>query len=346
MGREISLFADFTQKENRITNYCGLMLKFLYNENPDAFEFVINSMLEDIQIKVNPGFVQQEKKLHSIPDLCIRQSSFEIYFETKIVDWFYSEQIEKHINGFAESKSDIKILFLVCNDTIESYEKRFEETINYAKTNSILIKPITFEGLLECLKLNEFKVSDAYNDMLIEFGNYLDKSNLLPSWKSRLDVISCGATYDEIEKGYYSCPNIGKSYSHRRAKYFGAYLGKKVVCIAEIRAIIAVGYVEGIIQYKHMIYKNSEESDKKLQEEATNKINTTIDSRKEEMQKYDFKIFLLGEIHPTSFIKESKGGLYGSKTYFENIPKKISNAKELAEFLDRKEWGSWESIIK
>jgi len=347
MGREISLFADFTQNENRITNYCGLMLKYLYNENPDAFEFVINNMLEDRQIIVNPVFIQQEKKGNSVPDLCIRQTSFEIYFETKINDWFDPKQIQNHIDGLADPNIDTKILFLLCNDVLESYEHRFEKTIEYATEKSIWIQPITFEILLDCLKANEFKVSDSYSDMLREFGNYLDNAKLLPSWRSRLDVISCGATYHEIrERGFYACPDIGGAYSHQRAKYFGAYINKKVTCIAEIRAIITVGYEEGIIKSKYIIQNNSGEDEIYLKEEALAKIIRGNENKIEEMKKYDFKVFLLSERYPTNFIKETKGGFWGSKFYFNDIPKKITNAKELATLLDGKDWGSWENTIK
>ena len=34
MGKTISLFSGYSQKENRTTNYCLLALRMIYEENP------------------------------------------------------------------------------------------------------------------------------------------------------------------------------------------------------------------------------------------------------------------------------------------------------------------------
>jgi hypothetical protein len=34
MSRDITLFSGYSQKENRTTNYCLLVLEMLYEENP------------------------------------------------------------------------------------------------------------------------------------------------------------------------------------------------------------------------------------------------------------------------------------------------------------------------
>ena len=57
------------------------------------------------------------------------------------------------------------------------------------------------------------------------------------NWQNVLDVINCRGTKEEIDKGFYMCPNR-KTYSHRRAKYFGAYWDKNVNYIAEIKTKI------------------------------------------------------------------------------------------------------------
>src|SRR5690554_493267 len=115
MGREISLFADYHQKENSLTNYCGLLMKMLYEDSPKKFEELLATLLKtDTNIIVGPTFTQQTKTVKSIPDLAITQKSFSVFFETKTTDWFYEDQINRHIAGFNQTADD-KILFLLSN---------------------------------------------------------------------------------------------------------------------------------------------------------------------------------------------------------------------------------------
>ena len=44
MGKAISLFSGYSQGENRTTNYCLLILKLLYEENPKLLGDVLNSL--------------------------------------------------------------------------------------------------------------------------------------------------------------------------------------------------------------------------------------------------------------------------------------------------------------
>lgn len=336
MGRELSLFADYSSKENRITNYCGLILKILYGENPDAFEEVINKLIKvNKSIKVSPIFTQQERQVNSVPDLCINQRSFSIFFETKINDWFYTEQIENHLQGLNNQKSDVNILFLLSNFETDNYEARFEKESKIAEKYNIILQPVSFEDFFEAFNLRNSNISNTFIDMLQEFKTYLDRNGLLPNWKYLLDIVNCGATLNEIDNGMYGCPNSGGCYSHNRAKYFGAYYNKAVKSISEIRAVIIVHKGGNSGQLK---WKNNGENEKKLIEEAVGKIKQCEQWRLDEVQRYDLQVFLLGERYSTNFFKSSKGGMMGSKQYFGDIPKHIINALELANFLKDKAW--------
>ena len=115
MGREVSLFSDYHSKENSLTNYCGLILKLLYREHPESFAEVVTSLVDDeIDLTIGPVFRQQKKASSSIPDLSIVQRAFAIFFETKLDDWFYSDQIRRHMEGLSD-KAELRILFLLCN---------------------------------------------------------------------------------------------------------------------------------------------------------------------------------------------------------------------------------------
>ena len=198
MSREISIFADYHQRENSLTNYCGLLMKLLYEDNPKNFEELLTTLIEtDINIFVGPKFSQQTKKQNSIPDLAIIQKSFSIFFETKTTDWFYQAQIERHINGFA-SNAETKILFLLSNFDTNNLEDRFKSEIEKAKKQNVIVQPITFEdfvGSIEKVSKSEYLLK-----LLDEFKLYLDRNGYFPKWKYLLDVVNCKGTLNECAK--------------------------------------------------------------------------------------------------------------------------------------------------
>lgn len=343
MSREISLFADFKQGENRVTNYCGLMLKLLYQESAVAFEAAINNLLGDHAISVNPDFRQQTRKKNSVPDLTIEQTSFQLLFEVKTTDWFYSDQIRRHLEGMADSHAQSKTLFLLCNEEIDNYDMRFEQTIQFARELGIHIQPTTFEMLLESIKQASNRLSDQFASMLKEFEGYLDSIGVLPSWRCLLDVISCGKSMDEVENGAYMCPNTGGAYAHKRARFFCSYQNKQVTYIAEILAVVILGADDdtGELCVKGIRWNNSSKTEKELSERALSQIKHSGEWRKEEALSHGTQVFLLGDLHETAFRKETPGGMMGSKQYFYNIPKDIT-AQMLADQLKGQTWENWE----
>ena len=135
MGRDISIFADYHKQENTVTNYCGLLMKLLYENSSSDFEEFISSIVEDDnKLKIGPKFNQQTKQETSIPDLAITQNSFAIFFETKLNGWsFNPNQIKNHINNF-NKLAEIKILFLLSNFDIENPNEKFKEQIEQGKS--------------------------------------------------------------------------------------------------------------------------------------------------------------------------------------------------------------------
>lgn len=133
MSRPISFFSTYNSRENRVTNYCGLMLKILYQENPQSFDEVISNLASNNSLfQVGPIFQQQKRSKKTIPDLTINQQGFKIYFETKIKDWFYSSQITRYIDELEDNQSD-SVVFLLGNINPESLEKRLQDTIDYGR---------------------------------------------------------------------------------------------------------------------------------------------------------------------------------------------------------------------
>lgn len=332
MSREISLFADYHQRENSVTNYCGLMMKLIYEETPKRFEELLATLIQsDIDIPVGPIFSQQTKKQKSVPDLAITQRSFSIFFENKLTDWFYSDQIERHIEGFNDS-TETKILFLLSNFETSELEERFKAQIEDAKKNGIVLQPISYEDFIGALE--NVASTEYLGNILEEFKIYLDRNDLLPKWKYLLDVVNCSGTMHEIEDFSYMCPDKGGAYSHRRAKFFGPYSQKKVSKIYEIDAVVSIGrdLGEGVVKWKNRKIKNEE-----LIKLAKSKIEKW-DYRIRENEGIPIQVFLLKGGEETNFYKDSSGGMQQSKLYFWDIAKEITSSKQLANKLKDKKW--------
>lgn len=336
MGREISLFADYHQKENSLTNYCGLLMKMLYEDSPRKFEELLATLLKtDTNIIVGPTFTQQTKTVKSIPDLAITQKSFSVFFETKTTDWFYEDQINRHIAGFNQTADD-KILFLLSNFENDNLEVQFDKEIKEAKKHKIVLQPLTFEDFVGSLE--QVCNSEYLRNLLDEFKLYLDRNGRLPKWKYLLDVVSCSGTLAEIEQGVYMCPDTGGAYSHRRAKYFGPYSSKKVADIFEINAIVVIEKNLGEAKIK---WKNKNIKDEILIEQARQKLQNW-QWRIEENKSVPLQVFLLDNRQETNFVKETSGGMLQSKKYFWDIATDCKNSQELAEKLRDKNWGDYE----
>lgn len=332
MGREISLFSNYHSKENNVTNYCGLILKLLYEENPNSFEEVLASLVEnDISLTVGPKFTQQKKTKKSIPDLAITQTPFSIFFETKLDDWFYSDQIERHIKGF-NKRTDLKILFLLANFETNNLDERFKKEIKMAEDEDIILQPITFEDFVEALQNIDFSMQ--FKKMLEEFKSYLDRNDYLPKWKYLLDVVNCSKSMNEINEHVYMCPDTGGAYSYRRAKYFGPYSNKKVSKIFEIDAVVVVDTKLSDFSLK---WNNTKKDPSILYKKAEDKIKS-FENRIEENETTALQVFLLSNPKNTNFYKSSSGGMMQSKKYFWDVAVDCDDSAELADKLENVAW--------
>jgi len=336
MGREISIFADYHQQENSLTNYCGLLMKMLYEDSPRKFEELLASLLKtDTKIIVGPIFTQQTKKVNSIPDLAITQNSFSVFFETKTTDWFNEDQISRHFEGFNQTADD-NILFLLSNFENDNLEEQFVKEIKKAKEQKIILQPLTFEEFVGSLE--QVCNTEYLRNLLDEFKLYLDRNGHLPKWKYLLDVVSCSATLTEIEEGVYMCPDTGGAYSHRRAKYFGPYYSKKVAAIFEINAIVVIE--KNLVEAKIKL-KNKDIKDEILINQAKQKLQKW-ERRIKENESVPLQVFLLDNRKETNFVKDTSGGMFQSKKYFWDIATDCENSYELAEKLRDKNWSDFE----
>lgn len=344
MGKPISYFSNYHGRENTVTNYCGLMMKMVYEESPLMFQEVMASLLEGkVSLQVGPIFAQQTKRIKKedtketrlVPDLEITQESFNILFETKLTDWFYNAQIKNYIDCLSEAGKNI--IFLLTNWEDEGEINSDLETEEMIQNSNCNIITISFEDLVGSIeKVTESAKSERLKYLLSEFSSYLDVNNLLPRWKYMLDVANCTRTLEKVSAGAYICPDTGGPYSHRRAKYFGPYANKKVKMIYEIDGLVSFGKNMKDPKIK---WNNNNMKDKELIKKAKDILKNCNEIKKEN-ETTPLQIFLLGKGEETNFEKGSSGGMQSSKIYFWDIGKdlKENTVSNLAEKVNGKKW--------
>lgn len=336
MSRQISYFADYHSGENSVTNYCGLMMKMVYDDSPIKFENLINDLLAPLGISIEVGvrFNQQVKKKHSTPDLCISQKSFDIFFENKLSDWFHDGQLDGHIEALGNA--DINLLVLLCPDFKPETEKTVTDknsVLAQNKDKKIYVICINYEELVGLL--SKYCTTDFLTVQFEEFISFLDRKNLLSTWKDTLDVVNCAGSIDKIEAGVYLCNDTKGAYSHKRAKFFGAYKDKTVKYISHIDAVISVESIAVNADCK-IKWKNVDKDDQCL-------IKRAKDFVQQYCQTWDpnipIQVFLLSDtIRDVDFKKLTKGGLFGSKLYFDGIAKGCDNTSDLVKIINGENW--------
>ena len=338
MGANISLFSGYNTKENRLTNYCMLVLKTLYDNNPKYLGEFLSSINENLSGLVGVKFTQQEKKKSSIPDGFISQDSFVIYIETKNYDWFYDSQLEAHLTALNKEKNGKKFLIALGNfeSTPQNKFDRIKGICRETYKDSIFFTALSFEDFINTCQSLTGLTKDLI-DIISEFREYLDESNLLDTWVRKLDVINCASYYEEILQGHiYMCPAMDGAYSHERCKYFGMYKDKKVSKIAEILAVVDLDSPT----VSKIKWKNDDKNDKEHKDYA---IKKHFEWRAND---YPTRVFILGCLHNTSFNKTSKGGMIGSKRYFDISNLNTKTAEELAKKQQDKAWPMDSALVK
>ena len=158
------------------------------------------------------------------------------------------------------------------------------------------------------------------------------------NWVYHLDVVNCGRSFERVcRMNAYTCPDTGGPYSHRRAKYFGAYANKKVGMIFEIKAVVEIWRNASGTKVKW----NNVETEKSVLIEEAKTLFRTLPHLAEEIKGHGIQVFLLENGVKTNFIKSTPGGMFGSRLYFKNIAKGCADSAELAAMLNNQPWDAF-----
>lgn len=333
---KIHYFQRYHEKENVATANTMLLLSRLYSYSSDKFFRFLKSEFFSDSFEPEIVFNLQEKSIDSIPDATITQESFKIVVETKMSDWFYSDQLLRHLNSFSDEK--YKVMITLAPELMNPEKKiDFEEHLkeyNATQTHPAIHVNTIFERIVDAIRDviddRDYEMQEVLDDYL----NYCYKDKLIvvsDSWK-RMRVQLAGTTYDFNlrENLYYD--SIDRGFSAH--DYLGLYKEKSVRAIGKINAIItAVEKADGL-EYKVELGD--------ITDERKQQINRAIEDGKNygyvlEATRYFFVV----KFYETDFKKITPRAPMGSRVFdltqileMEQLPE----TQEIADQLTAKTW--------
>lgn len=144
---KIHYFQRYHEKENVATANTMLLLSRLYSYSSDKFFRFLKSEFFSDAFEPEIVFNLQEKSVESIPDATITQESFKIVVETKMSDWFYTDQLLRHLKSFRDEK--YKVMITLAPELMKSEKKKeFEEHLKEYNATQTYPVILPLKGLL------------------------------------------------------------------------------------------------------------------------------------------------------------------------------------------------------
>lgn len=341
---KIHYFQRYHQGEDVATANTMLLLSRLYQYSPDKFYLFLQSICAPNAVwDFNPGlsFNLQENAPKSRLDAVIVQQSFKVAVETKLSDWFYADQIQRHLDVFGEERYKVLMTLAPVHMATGKMKAVARAIAAHQEENGyelpIIHVNITFEELAttyrnvldyrdyEMLDILEDYLDYCYHDGLIVGAN---------SWKfMRMQL--AGATFDfNLKQGVYY---DGVHRGFRPHDYLGLYKNKSVRAVGKIVAMI-VADASNPNDVKYTVEKGD------LTNERQTKIALAIKDAKQygyDLRKEPQRYFFVDTFYETDFQKETRYPPRGSRIFdltevlgTQNIPAVSS----LAAMLRKKAW--------
>ena len=342
---KIHYFQRYHQKENVATANTMLLLSRLYSYSPDKFYRLLRSFFFEESFEPEMNIDLQVKGDNSVPDAVIVQPGFKIIVETKLDDWFHSDQLKNHLSSFKDENR--KVLLTIASEKmeqkkLEEFQKELDE---FNKTQKIPVFHVntTFEELTQAVQdvidENDAQMQDIledYLDFCYDPANPLIKS--YDAWKY-LRVQLAGRTLEFCKENgvYYDLARHG----FREHEYLGLYKQKSVRAIGKIEIIIPAVMKDGDldVQFPDKIPESKREEYKqrirKAMEEAKKNGDTNLETARH-------NYFFVEQFYETDFKKTSSRAPFGSRIFdlskILGIKDKLPGTKEIAEILKTKTW--------
>ena len=303
----------------------------------DKFFRFLDSLFFSENFEPEIVFRLQEKSSSSVPDATITQESFKIVVETKMSDWFYTDQLERHLSSFGNEKQ--KVLLTLAPEYMEAEKQKIFES-KLAVYNESLENPIrhintTFEELVnriqEVIDDRDYEMQEVVEDYL----NYCYHDHLIPvsdGWKF-MRVQLAGITFDfnVRENLYYD--NLERGF--RAHRYLGLYKNKSVRAVGEVIAIIAgTKDQNGIVTYQVELGELTEERKMSMERAIS-------DSKKYGYNLDSTRFFFVKQFYETDFRKSTPRAPMGTRVFDLTTvlgSTEIPDTEQLARLLSQKTW--------
>lgn len=333
---KIHYFQRYHSKENVATANTMLLLSRLYSYSSEKFFTFLKSEFFFDSFDPEITFTLQEKSVDSIPDATITQESFKIVVETKMSDWFYSDQLIRHLNSFNDEKYKVIITIapeLMDEEKKKDFEKQLKEYNASAKFPIIHINT-TFELLTNAIQSVIDERDYDMQEVLDDYLNYCYNDKLITvsdSWKyMRVRLSKTTFDFNISQNMYYD--NIDRGF--RAHDYIGLYKEKSVRAIGKVTAIITAVVSENGITF------NTEKGE--FTAEREHQIHAAIEDGKN--YGYDLsntRYFFVDKFYETDFRKITPRAPMGPRIFdlsqileTDQIPK----TEEIADIIRNKTW--------
>lgn len=335
---KIHYFQRYHEKENVATANTMLLLSRLYSYSSNKFFRFLKSEYFAGSFEPELVFTLQEKSLESIPDATITQEGFKIVVETKLTDWFYSDQLMRHLKSFGDEKNKVMITLAsepMSAEKLVDFEKQLKE-YNESQTYPVIHINTTFEMMANAIRDviddRDYEMQDVLDDYL----NYCYKDGLIPvsdSWKylrmqlagTTLDFnVNNNVYYDKAERGF------------RAHDYLGLYKQKSVRAIGKICARITAIETEEGIKYTPEFGELTEG-----RKQMIAKAMADGDSHGYDLRTIEHRYFFVEQFYETDFKKISSGGSMGTRIFDLTTllgTEEIPDVEQIAELLRNQSW--------
>lgn len=335
---KIHYFQRYHEKENVATANTMLLLSRLYSYSSNKFFRFLKSEYFAGSFEPELVFTLQEKSLESIPDATITQEGFKIVVETKLTDWFYSDQLMRHLKSFGDEKNKVMITLAsepMSAEKLVDFEKQLKE-YNESQTYPVIHINTTFEMMANAIRDVIADRDYEMQDVLDDYLNYCYKDGLIPvsdSWKylrmqlagTTLDFnVNNNVYYDNAERGF------------RAHDYLGLYKQKSVRAIGKICARITAIETEEGIKYTPEFGELTEG-----RKQMIAKAMADGDSHGYDLRTIEHRYFFVEQFYETDFKKISSAGSMGTRIFDLTTllgTEEIPDVEQIAELLRNQSW--------
>ena len=332
MAHDISLFSGYSQKENRTTNYCLLVLRMLYEENPKLLDEALD-VLTDGRTAGHVGvrFRQQQRVGASVPDGVIVQAPFALYVETKNFDWFYDAQLENHLAGL-DAEPGLKVLLALSNfETTDGRFARIEALCRDQYEDRIAFAAVTFEDLLAGRRAPRPVQEPRRTPCATSGPTSTARACCLPG-----SACSTCATAPATSP---TCWSTASTCARPRAAPTATHVRASSACTRQ----------GGRPRRRDRGHRGRADRARDGRRPALVATSTTpaadLVQRARDLKAavrpnadYPVRVFVLGPLAETRFVKDTSGGMMGSKQYFDVGRLGAEDASDLARKLDGMGW--------